>query len=88
MMEKMRGTNAMQLLQLGMTLQQYFETNMTLEEIIGTADKVLNSGLDGAETMVVPVTDTYVQETRNNQSMFYDVDWVTNAREVQNFIYY
>ena len=24
----------------------------------------------------------------NNQSMFYDVDWVTNAREVQNFIYY
>ena len=69
MMEKMRGTNAMQLLQLGMTLQQYIETNMTLEEIIGTADKVLNSGLDGAETMVVPVTDTYVQETRNNQSM-------------------
>ena len=49
---------------------------------------MLHSGLDGAETMVVPVTDTYVQETRNNQSMFYDVDWVTNAREVQNFIYY
>ena len=86
MMEKMRGTNAMQLLQLGMTLQQYIETNMTLEEIIGTADKVLNSGLDGAETMVVPVTDTYVQETRNNQSMFYDVDWVTNAREVQKLL--
>ena len=34
------------------------------------------------------VKHTYVQETRNNQSMFYDVDWVTNAREVQNFIYY
>ena len=88
MMEKMRGTNAMQLLQLGMTLQQYVETNMTLEEIITIADKVLNSGLDGAETMVLPVTDTYVQETRNNQSMFYDVDWTTNARELQNFIYY
>ena len=88
MMEKMRGTNAMQLLQLGMTLQQYVETNMTLEEIINTADKVLNSGLDGAETMVLPVTDTYVQETRNNQSMFYDIDWTTNARELQNFIYY
>ena len=28
------------------------------------------------------------QETRNNQSMFYDVDWTTNARELQNFIYY
>ena len=52
MMDKMRGTNAMQLLQLGMTLQQYVETNMTLEEIISIADKVLNSGLDGAETMV------------------------------------
>ena len=44
MMDKMRGTNAMQLLQLGMTLQQYLETNMTLEEIINIADKVLNSG--------------------------------------------
>ena len=72
MMDKMRGTNAMQLLQLGMTLQQYLETNMTLEEIINIADKVLNSGLESAETMVLPVTDTYVQETRNNQSMFYD----------------
>ena len=88
MMEKMRGTNAMQLLQLGMTLQQYVETNMTLEEIITIADKVLNSGLDGAETMVLPVIDTYVQETRNNQSMFYDIDWATNTRELQNFIYY
>ena len=88
MMDKMRGTNMLQLLQLGGSLMQYVETNMTLEEIISIADKVLNSGLEGAETMVLPVTDTYVQETRNNQSMFYDVDWTTNAREVQNFIYY
>lgn len=88
MMDKMRGTNMLQLLQLGGSLMQYVETNMTLEEIISIADKVLNSGLEGAETMTVPVTDTYVQETRNNQSMFYDVDWTTNAREVQNFIYY
>ena len=88
MMDKMRGTNMLQLLQLGGSLMQYVETNMTLDEIINIADKVLNSGLEGAETMVVPVTDTYVQETRNNQSMFYDVDWTTNAREVQNFIYY
>ena len=88
MMDKLRGTNMLQLLQLGGSLMQYVETNMTLEEIISIADKVLNSGLEGAETMVLPVTDTYVQETRNNQSMFYDVDWTTNAREVQNFIYY
>ena len=88
MMDKMRGTNMLQLLQLGGSLMQYVETNMTLEEIISIADKVLNSGLEGAETMVLPVTDTYVQETRNNQSMFYDIDWTTNAREVQNFIYY
>ena len=88
MMDKMRGTNMLQLLQLGGSLMQYVETNMTLEEIISIADKVLNSGLEGAETMAVPVTDTYVQETRNNQSMFYDVDWTTNACEVQNFIYY
>ena len=88
MMDKMRGTNMLQLLQLGGSLMQYVETNMTLEEIISIADKVLNSGLEGAETMAVPVTDTYVQETRNNQSMFYDIDWTTNTRELQNFIYY
>ena len=88
MMEKLEGTSAMELLQLGMTLQQYVETNMTLDEIVSTAERVLNSGLSGAETMVIPVTDTYTQETRNGQSMFYDVDWVTNTRELQNFIYY
>ena len=88
MMEKLEGTSAMELLQLGMTLQQYVETNMTLDEIVSTAERVLNSGLSGAETMVIPVTDTYTQETRTGQSMFYDVDWVTNTRELQNFIYY
>ena len=88
MMEKLEGTSAMELLQLGMTLQQYVETNMTLDEIVSTAERVLNSGLSGAETMVIPVTDTYTQDTRNGQSMFYDVDWVTNTRELQNFIYY
>ena len=34
MMDKMRGTNMLQLLQLGGSLMQYVETNMTLEEII------------------------------------------------------
>lgn len=88
MMEKLKGTSAVELLQLGVTLQQYMETNMTLDEIVSIAERVLNSGLSGAETMVIPVTDTYTQETRNGQSMFYDVDWVTNTRELQNFIYY
>ena len=87
-MEKMQGTNAMELMQLGMSLQQYIETNMTLNDIIAIAERVLNSDLGDAETMVLPLTGTYVQETRNEQSMFYDVDWTTNARELQNFIYY
>ena len=88
MMEQMRGASATELLQAGVTLQQYVETNMTLDEIVATAERVLNSDFGEVETMVLPVTDTYVQETRNGQSMFYDVDWATNSRELQNFIYY
>ena len=88
MMEQMRGASATELLQAGVTLQQYVETNMTLDEIVSTAERVLNSDFGEVETMVLPVTDTYVQETRNGQSMFYDVDWATNSRELQNFIYY
>ena len=88
LMDKMRGTNAMELMQLGMTLQQYIETNMQLNDIISIAERVLNSDLESVDTMVLPLTGTYVQETRNEQSMFYDVDWTTNTRELQNFIYY
>lgn len=88
LMEQLEGANAMQLMQTGLTLLQYLETNLTIDEIVSIAVTVLNSNLENVETMTIPVEGSYVQETRNNQSMFYDVDWATNTRQLHNFIYY
>lgn len=90
MLDKMRGTTALELMQLGMSLQQYMETNMTLSEIVSIAERVLNSDFDAnaIETLVLPQTGTYVQETRDGMSMFYDVNWTANTLALHDFIYY
>ena len=88
MLDQVRNIGMGELLASGSLLMQYTQTNMTFDEIFNVASKVLQSGLDDVETTVLPLTGTYVQETRNNQSMFYDIDWEANARELQNFIYY
>ena len=48
---------------------------------------VLNSDLSTVEQMRLPINDSYVEETRDEQSMLYDCDWTANATELYNFIY-
>ena len=43
--------------------------------------------LGNVDTFRLPANDTYVQETRNEQSMFYDCDWAANTSQLYNFIY-
>lgn len=62
-------------------------TNLTLDEILAVAMQVMKSGLSDVDTFRLPINDSYVQESRNNQSMFYDCDWTTNANELYSFIY-
>ncbi|NLF28024.1 MAG: hypothetical protein GX592_09015 [Clostridiales bacterium] len=88
MLEKMRGKNILELATLAANLQKHFETNMSLDEIVTIANIVLNSDLSSVEQMRIPQDRTYVQEKRNGQSMFYDVDWATNSYQLHNFIYY
>ena len=88
MLEKMRGKNILELATLAANLQKHFETNMSLDAIVTIANIVLNSDLSSVEQMRIPQDRTYVQEKRNGQSMFYDVDWATNSYQLHNFIYY
>jgi len=87
-MEKLRGKNILELATLAGNLQKHFETNMSLDEMLAIANIVLNSDLAGVQQMHLPQERTYKQETRNNQSMLYDVDWATNTYQLHNFIYY
>lgn len=87
LMNKLRGKGAAELLAIGMESMQFFRTNLTLDEIISVATIVCNSDIAEVESFRLPVNNSYVQETRNEQSMLYDCDWATNARELYNFIY-
>lgn len=87
LMNKLKGAGAGDLLAIGTEAMNHFKTNMTLDEILAVAVKVCSSGLNNVESFRLPVNDTYVQEKRNNDEMFYDCDWSANSRELYNFIY-
>ena len=85
--EKLMGKSAMEIVTLAGSLQQYFATNLTIDQIVSVATTVLSSEHLSVEQFRLPVNDTYKQETRNEQSMLYDCDWEKNALELYNFIY-
>ena len=87
LMQKLSGKNALELISLADQLSKYVSTNMSIDEIITIASGVLkNTELD-FESFRLPVSNSYVQETRNNDSMFYDCDWAKNSLQLYNFIY-
>ncbi len=87
LMNKLRGSSLTDLVSLGITIMPHLRTNLTLDEIAGVAYTVLNSDLSTVEQMRLPINDSYVEETRDEQSMLYDCDWTANATELYNFIY-
>ena len=87
LMNKLRGSSLTDLVSLGITIMPHLRTNLTLDEIAGVAYTVLNSDLSTVEQMRLPINDSYVEETRDEQSMLYDCDWAANATELYNFIY-
>ena len=87
LMNKLRGSSLTELVSLGITVMPYLRTNLTLDEIAGVADTVLNSDFSAVEQMRLPINDSYVEETRDEQSMLYDCDWTANATQLYNFIY-
>lgn len=87
LMNKLKERSATEIIALGLSMFEHVTTNMDFETVIGIAVDVLGSDFKDVESFRLPIADSYKQETRNEESMFYDCDWETNARELQNFIY-
>ena len=87
LLEKVKQMDTTTLLSLINTGASYIRTNMSLDTILSVAITVVQNGIDDVPSFRLPVNDSYVQETRNNQSMLYDCDWSKNASELKYFIY-
>ena len=87
LMNKLKERSATEIIALGLSMFEHVTTNMDFDTVIDIAVGVLGSDFKDVESFRLPIADSYKQETRNEESMFYDCDWETNARELQNFIY-
>lgn len=87
LMNNLKERSATEIIALGLSMFEHVTTNMDFDTVIDIAVGVLGSDFKDVESFRLPISDSYKQETRNEESMFYDCDWETNARELQNFIY-
>ena len=87
LLQKLKGADITQLMEIAMGTMQYFRTNLSVQAIIQIANTVITNGVDNISTFRLPVTGTFVEETRNEQSMFYDCDWARNTADLRSFIY-
>ena len=87
LLEKVKQLDAMQMATLAAEMIDQVKTNMPLDDILRTALLVSGNGLSDIPSLRLPLTGTYKEETRNNQSMLYDCDFAANALALYNFIY-
>ena len=87
LMNKLQGSDAATLLGVANAALPHVKTNLTPDEMLNIALKVLQSGLADVESFRLPVNSSYVQETRDGQDMLYDCDWAKNSSELYYFIY-
>ena len=86
LVDKMKELSGPEIIALGMSMIEHVDTNLDLDTILNVAMQVLAGDMN-ISSFRLPVNDSYKQETRNEESMFYDCDWATNARELYTFIY-
>ena len=87
LLDKLKEKSATELTSLALSMQQFFQTNLSLDKILNVAFTVLGSDVGSVKQLRLPVNGTYALETRNEQSMLYDCDWTKNTLELYNFIY-
>ena len=87
MMNKLMGKSAQDILGMAMSLAGYVKTNLSVDQIISVAATVLGSGLTDVDQLRLPVEGTYVQDTREGESMLYDTNWEMNKTTLMEFIY-
>lgn len=87
LMNKVQGMGMGEILQLATAGMQHVTTNMDFNTMLTIANTVISSGITSVDSLRLPINDSYVQETRNEESMFYDCDWAANTSALYSFIY-
>lgn len=87
LMNKVQSMGMGEVLQLATTGMQHVTTNMDFNTMLTIANTVISNGVTSVESLRLPINDSYVQEKRNEQDMFYDCDWAANTSALYSFIY-
>ena len=87
LLEKVKTLDAMQMAALASEMISQVKTNLPFNDMFNIAVKVAANGLGGLKGLRLPISGTYKEEYRNDQSMLYDCDFTKNALELYNFIY-
>lgn len=87
LLEKVKQLDAIQLAALASDMIGQVKTNLPFDDMFAIAMQVCGNGIKGIDDLRLPLSGTYVEEYRNDQSMLYDCDFEKNALELYNFIY-
>ena len=87
LLQKLDGKGSAELISIGLEAMKHMTTNLSIDEIVSVALKVLSADHSNIESFRLPINNSYKQETRNNQDMLYDCDWSSNASSLYTFIY-
>ena len=86
-MQQLDGKGSAELISIALEAMKHMTTNLSIDEIVSVALKVLSSDHSNIDSFRLPINNSYKQETRNNQDMLYDCDWSSNASSLYTFIY-
>ena len=87
LLQKVKGLDAMQLAALATDMLDQVRTNLPLDDLLKIALQVCGNGISSVKSIRLPVSGSYKEEVRNDQSMLYDCDFQANALELYNFVY-
>ena len=87
LLEKVKNLDAIQLAALASDMISQVKTNLPFDDMFAIAMQVCGNGIKSIDDLRLPLSGTYVEEYRNDQSMLYDCDFQANALELYNFIY-
>ena len=87
LLEKVKQLGPIQIATLAADMIDQVKTNLPLDDILNIAIQVCGNGIGDIKDLRLPVSGSYKEEARNDQSMLYDCDWKANSLQLYNFIY-
>ena len=87
LLQKVKKLDAIQLAALAKDMIDQVKTNLPFEDLFTIAMQVCGNGIGNVDSMRLPISGSYKEEVRNDQSMLYDCDFQANALALYNFIY-